>query len=926
MIRIRTVREFLWQIAEQYGIADAYAWDDGNGIQTKTYFELNDDITKLAREMHRIFGEQRKIALIGDTSYSWICSFFATIVSANIVVPMDMKSQKEDMLKRINYADVSVVFLSDKYSDMKDLLMNSCRKVDRVYSLEKFIDDIPQAAEKEVLSVVYPDLVSAILFTSGTTGDGLKAAMLSQDGMLSGVKGYIPIYRPGDRVLSLLPIHHCFELFEGQMKALYMGCTICINDNITNIITNFKKFQITALVAVPAVANLICSIIEREIKTKSKEEVLDLLGGHLKRITIGGAPTNAKMIETMEQIGITVYDGYGLTESSGGVICNRNPKAKPESCGTTFAYDLDMRISESGELLLRGPSIMLGYYKQPELTNKIIENGWFHTGDMATITDDEFVIIAGRKDNMINLSNGEKVYPEEWEDLIEKIEGVTAVMVCATSDHLTAVIYAKDASEHQKKEIIEMIDHQNKDMPGYKKIPDIRFREKPFPVTSSMKIKRSAAIKELEETPGSSYVPPQNNEQAGILAQVKNILPNAGKISMKDNLYDLGLDSLTTLELAMALKCSPTLIYECKTIETLSEKIHIDASVDMRSVNKQLKLPNINQWIRVKAQTPKTEPKVIMITGASGYLGPHIIKELQKDPNLTIYALIRSKERFDAACEYYGVEQEKIKTVLGDVTKKRFGLSEHDYIKLCRKVDAVYHVAATVNHVGDVSDSYKINVEGTEEVICFCKASDAILYHMSSFAVSGFHTKKTLTENVLDIGQQITQNPYIQTKYQAEEKVLMAREDGVRTTIFRIGNLTARDSDGLFQMNAESSGLSAQIRALNTIGAYPKAMANMKYDHTQVDLAAQAIVLLAKTQEDDQIWHILNPNVQRIDEITNAKQVSNKEFDKLLASYADDKDANLLSLYYQMAKDGFNTEFSPKKTVEVLAENKFIWK
>ena len=276
MVRIRTVKEFLWQITEQYGESDAYQWEQNGNIIAKSYFNLNDDVSMMAREIHRTFGEQRNIVIISETSYYFMCAFYGAIVSGNIAIPMDTKAQKDDMIKRINFSDASIVMISDKFANIKEDIKNSCSKVNRIIDIDHFLEEIPESAAKEALPIIYPDQVSVMLFTSGTTGNGFKAAMLTQDGILAGVKGYIPLFRPGDKTLSVLPIHHCFELFEGQMKASYSGCTICINDDITNLIQNLKKFKITNIIAVPAIANLLCSIIERGIKDKPIDEVKEL--------------------------------------------------------------------------------------------------------------------------------------------------------------------------------------------------------------------------------------------------------------------------------------------------------------------------------------------------------------------------------------------------------------------------------------------------------------------------------------------------------------------------------------------------------------------------------------------------------------------------------------------------------------------------
>ena len=477
MIRIRTLREFLWQVSEQFGVTQAYAWEENGVLQTKTYIDLNDDVTKIARELHYRFGEQRHIALIGDTSYPWLAAFFAGVVSSNVAVPIDVKQSKEDIIKRLNYADVNVVMLSDKYEHLKEDIMNSCRKVDKVFSLERFMDHISPESEKEYLQIAYPDLISLMLFTSGTTGDGLKAAMITQDNILACVRSCVPSFRAGDRVLSILPLHHCYELCNGQMKALYNGCTIYLNDGIANILPNIIKYRIQTVVAVPTVANLLCSLIERESKTRSVEEIRQMLGGRLRRITIGGAPTNEKMIRLLDKIGISVNDGYGLTESTGGVIYNFDPLENPESCGRPFMDNFECKVAEDGELLLKGPAVMKGYYRQPELTSKVLINGWLHTGDLAMIKDNGYIVIMGRKDNLIKTANGEKVYPEEIEDKVDKIPGVTASMVCAVNNRLICIISAKDMTDAVKQSITAAIDRLNRENVQRKAVPHDIFSE-----------------------------------------------------------------------------------------------------------------------------------------------------------------------------------------------------------------------------------------------------------------------------------------------------------------------------------------------------------------------------------------------------------------------------------------------------------------
>ena len=921
---IKTLDELLDQMAEQFGAVEAYAWLEDGKVVSKTFLQMREDSKRMACEIHGSFGEQKKIALIGDLSYAWMCTYYGIVNSANIAVPMDVKVLPQDMTQRLDYADVSIIFLSEKYKSMEKLIRNECSKVERILWLEDYPEGVSDLVLDEILPFTDPDEVSSLLFTSGTTGDGFKAAMLTQTGMLAGIRGYTPFVMPGDRLLSVLPIHHCFELFVGQMKALYMGCTICINDAIANLIDNLSVFRISAMIAVPAVANLICSIVENGLKTQTVEEVKNMLGGSMKRITIGGAPTNQKTIDILSKVGIRIMDGYGLTESTGGCLCNQEPKKHPESAGTPYSLNMDIKIEE-GEICLKGPMIMKGYYKAPLLTAKVMDGEWFHTGDMGEIKEDGHVVVYGRKDNMINLSNGEKVYPEEWEDILCKMEGVTAAMVCAIEDHLAALLYLKFDSGEARDLINDKIVKINETKQGFEKIMDVRFREKPFPMTSSMKIKRRDVMRELTgEKKEDTYVAPQNEIQEMILKHVKNILANQARIGINDNLFEYGLDSLSALNLAILLSCDPGVIYECKTVKNLSENVQIDTLDQAERINEELKTPGINEAIEV-GEAPMHKGATAMITGATGYLGPHIVKELLKAGHKVI-CLIRSEERFLAAVRYYGVEpKDAIECVIGDVTKEHFGLSQIAYEDLCNRVGMVFHVAALVSHVGNVEKSYKINVIGTEEVIRFCEKAKAQLYHMSSFAVSGFGTNNVLNEEVLDIGQKITLNPYVQTKYQAEERVLSAREKGVDSTIFRIGNLTRRASDGLFQMNADTNGMAAQIRALKKLGVRPKSMNRVRYDNTPVDKAAEAIVSLAEQRGAGHIWHIMSPNVKTIEEVADTKEIKDDEFLKVISKNSKDRDVAMLSIYYRMNIEGFNVNFDFSKTLAALKSIRFSW-
>lgn len=920
--KMNTLHEFLDDMASRFGASAAYMWLEGNDIASKSFIEMRDDAARMAAHIRDRFGTGQKIALIGDMSYPWIRAYYGIMNSANVSVPLDTKLSPEELAERLVFADVSVVFLSRKYAALREAIRLHCGGVETILALE---DDLNDAAEapSEGWEPVDPDALSSLMFTSGTSGDGLKAAMITQRAILADVIGPVPLCVPGDRLLSLLPIHHCFEIFVGQMKYLYLGATICVNDSMANLIPNLTRFGITIVVAVPALANMLAALIAQGLKTHSIEAVKAMLGGKLRRITIGGASVSREVIDTLGLAGITIFVGYGLTETAGGCLANCDASIRPLEAGAPYVEGMEMKLDD-GELCLHGPMIMQGYYKSPALTAKVIQDGWFHTGDLAEITNEGYVIIHGRKDNMIKTPNGEKIYPENWENRLLNIGGVSAAMVANVNDHLTAILFLKEDSPEKRAAVVEAINGINATLPNYEKIPDVRFREKPFPMTTSLKIRRGVVMKELAEESRvhTAATPPENDHQRRILKAVMGVLPGCSAIGIDDNLFDMGMDSLSAINLAIRLNCDPDAVYASKTIRGLSERL----SGNDRRLDVGRKRAGINRYIGMKPAAAPGLGDTILLTGASGYLGAHLLDELARNGH-SVICLVRSAEALDRALQYYGFSRQnrQIEVVIGDITAPRLGLSKEQYDAICARVDAVVHAAARVSHVGGVNDSYRVNVEGTRTVIRFCTDAKAALFHISSYAVSGFGTDQPLTEAVLDIGQDIGLNPYIQTKYQAEEQVLLARAEGVPSTIFRIGNLTARAADGRFQINADSSGMAAQLRAIRKLGVFPRSMGAVPYDATPVDHAARAIALLAENDGAGHIWHIINPHFSTLAQLTGARMIDDMDFADLLAAGSADRDIAILSVYYRMAQNGFNVHFDAARTQSELALLGFSW-
>ncbi len=383
------------------------------------------------------------------------------------------------------------------------------------------------------------DAMAALIFTSGTTGTS-KGVMLSQRNLLACAwccANSTP-FTPDDVFLSVLPMHHTYETTI-QIAILIVGSTICINNSIKYVMRNLKRFQPTGLVLVPLFVQTIFKRISEEIRKKGKEntfnkavkvtrglrkikvdlrrpvfsEVIGALGGKIKNIICGGAALDEELVRRFEEFGINLYQGYGITECSPLVSVNPYTKMKHASIGLPVkccdvkilkevaGRELYAETREHGEIIVKGDNVMLGYYKNAEATKEAFtSDGFFRTGDIGYFDDDGYLYITGRKKNLIILSNGKNVYPEEIEEYLLRLDSIKECAVIARNNELgepviTAIIVPEDS-------VLEMSDADiqnriktdvlfvNDKLPSFKQIRNIEIRKTDFEKTSSQKIKR----------------------------------------------------------------------------------------------------------------------------------------------------------------------------------------------------------------------------------------------------------------------------------------------------------------------------------------------------------------------------------------------------------------------------------------------------
>lgn len=493
-----------------YGDSIAIRYKKKKQICEKSYNELLTDCSRVAQFLLKQDFVKGHIAILGSSSYEWIISYLGTVFAGLVVVPIDKELPTNDIAELLLQSDADCLLYDEQYFGTVTSLTNDFH-LDIAYI--PFGEFSSLTIEKMSLPSVEPDKLSAILYTSGTTGK-CKGVMLTQRNIASNViqgLGAVNLYHGKDVIMSVLPFNHAYEFTCTILGMLYKGVTICISSGLKYVQKEFAEYQPTVMFVVPLFAETLYRNIELNIKKQNKEKQfkeavkisnnlkrihIDLtgfffdkiktaFGGKLKIIMCGGAPLSEELIEKYNDIGINLFQGYGLTECSPLLTVNFDFYHRPNSVGKVVQGN-DVKIVD-GEIWAKGISVSNGYYNDLEETEKSFVDGWFKTGDLGYIDNDNFVFISGRKKNLIILNNGKNVSAEELETLIYNVSGVSEVIVYGKENRIVAEIFSETKNFNLIKSEIDKI---NNTLPIYKQIDEVVFRNTPFEKTTTKKIKR----------------------------------------------------------------------------------------------------------------------------------------------------------------------------------------------------------------------------------------------------------------------------------------------------------------------------------------------------------------------------------------------------------------------------------------------------
>lgn len=508
----KLLREVLEDSVGKFGEITAVKWLEKKDICERNYKELMERVVQTRKGLLAEGFEGKHISIVGPSSIWWVESYLGILTGKNAAVPLDALLPAEDLIDLINRSDSEGLFISPKHLPLLDAIKNACPKLKKIWVLAEEYEaadektepvaklrEAGKASDADMEPAAKDDLAT-IIFTSGTTGKS-KGVMLTQENLATNVESVSFTSHPGTVMLSVLPIHHAYCLVMDWLKGFSLGATVCINDSLLHMVKNMSVFQPEIMLMVPMMVETIYKRLATADPSIPKSILAEkVFGGKLRIIFVGGAHLDPFYINEFEAYGVSVLEGYGMSECSPVISSNNPDDHKIGSIGRPLS-NAEIKI-ENDEILVRGTSVMKGYYQMPEETAETLKDGWLHTGDKGYIDEDGFLFINGRVKNLIILSNGENISPEEIEGKLALNPLVGEVVVTGEENGLTARIYPEQAvveakglgEEEIRGGLQAFLDEYNKNQPTYRQITGLVVRKNPFLRNTTKKILRTKVL------------------------------------------------------------------------------------------------------------------------------------------------------------------------------------------------------------------------------------------------------------------------------------------------------------------------------------------------------------------------------------------------------------------------------------------------
>lgn len=859
-----------------------------------TYQQLNSRANFLANQIKNLHIKTDIIAFSLERTSNIIIAILAILKSGHTYMPID----PDYPIDRINY-----------------MLQNSNTKI--VIANESFLQNIQFNGgfinfEYLKFNKNYGNLnlpISStknayIMYTSGSTGLP-KAVAIKHYNVYNFVKSVQKIfdYKPSDtnNVLSVTTI--CFDIFVAEVfPTLLSGLTLVIADELEarspKLLSQLiEKHNISKIWTTP-------SRIELLFMDKSYAKCLS----SVKEFALGGEPVPIQLVEKLRTLtSAKIVDLYGPTETTVYSTFKDLTYAKDITIGkpinNTQVYILDdnlklLPIGQVGEICICGDGVGNGYYNNPEKTKEVfVKNPYgkgtiYKTGDLGYFLQNGELVCLGRKDFQVKI-RGYRIELNDISNNLNSFDGIKKSIVIDKEDNNGTKFLCAYFIATKNIDINELRKYLITLLPNYM-IPKYFMQLDEFPLTLNHKIDRKAFPMPNTTTENTlvEYEEPKTETQKKLCEIIQKEL-NIAKIGISNDLFNFNIDSLEIIRIQTRMlsyhyKVNTQDFYNLRTIEKLANLIDNHVNVEGKIDSKSLK--NINQTfhkhdLSTPIEITKNTYQNILLIGSTGYLGIHLLNTLLTKTKATIYCIVRDKNNTvssERLCELYHfyfnkeLDLERVTIISSDITKENLGLSNKNYINLSNNIDLIINAAANVKYYGTYEEFKKINIDVVKSLIEFSIQNNIKLVHISTLGICGNiltnHTNgaTTFSENDFYIGQTYTDNVYIQTKFEAEKLIYEYTNKGLSALIFRVGNLTGRKSDGVFQRNIEDNAFYHILRMILKFHIVPDSLFNEYLEFTPIDECANAIItLLSNTNTDKYVFHVFNQNYISVHELIN---------------------------------------------------------
>ncbi len=890
--------------------------------RTMTYRELNERANSLATYLRENgVGRNDIVGIMLNRSFEMIISILAVLKSGGAYIPIDPEYPAE----RIAY------MLENSKSKF---LLSTVSLKDRYEFKQKFIEvDLNQKLyntnKTNLESITNPDDLAYLIYTSGSTGNP-KGVMLTQKNFSNFCESmYRKIeYLNSDKQYSIISITTVsFDIFAFET-------IVSLTRGLKLYITNYFEQKITTKLERIIKDNKIEIIQTTPSTMKFHLDNLAMKSSliSLKYVILAGEQLPKSLVDRIKELApnCRVYNGYGPSEttifSTVKDVTDLDSITIGKPIGNTQIYILGknktvLPIYNPGEIYIAGDGVGAGYKENCEATAKnFLENPFtqnsklYKTGDLGFWLPDGNIRCLGRADNQIKL-RGLRIEIGEIEEIInsfdkeKKIKSGVIVKSKNGSESLHAFI-----SSAKEVRIDELKNYIQSYLPNYM-IPNTFTIIEKMPTTPNGKIDRKALQNFKIDTKvvhNDEIVPPRNELDKILYDVIKSKL-NIESFSIDQNIFEYGADSLIVINILtelfqydLGLKVGD--FYQFPTIRQLSNHIESSKNDLSEDINKTA-LNDVNKIVKNLNVLPitayRSERKTIMLTGCTGFLGAHILAQILEEPDniAKVYCLVRRKNQLDPQkrlydtmnfyfeSKYTRLLEKFVVPIESDVSKEKLGLDTEEF-ELLKNVDTVIHCAANVKHYGNYKDFEMVNILGTQNIISFCKEVNAKLHYISTMTISANYlieqedNKEVFAENSFFENQDFDENVYAKSKLLAEASIFSNIPNGLNATIYRIGDLSGRYSDGVFQQNIEENSIYLRLKSILEIGAISDSLKDLELEFTPVDEAAKAIIkIIWSENETNRIFHIYNPNkittdhlIELLDDYKHIKYMTQKEF------------------------------------------------